>query len=513
MKNNKINKNFLLIIILIIAAFFRFYNLKNVPPGLYPDEAMYGNNAIEAWTTKNFKVFYPENNGREGLFINIQAIFWGLIKKNDPWVLRMMPAIFGFLTVLGIYFLSLELFKKNKNYQSENYENNLNNNCDLKFNEKIALLSSFILATSFWHINFSRIGFRAIMAPFLSVWAFYFLIKSLNENKKNFAIYGGIFFGLGFYTYIAYRVLPLLLIPIFFFYFKKYKTEFKIKNFYIIWIIFLIITFLIALPIGIYYLKNPQDFFGRTSQISIFNSNSPIKDLILNTIKTLGMFNFVGDFNWRHNLSGRPQLDILIGILFLIGIYLLIQNRNKPDLKFINWFLFGWFILAMFPVIISNEGLPHALRAILMIPPIIIISAFGGVNFYEKLINSQIFIQNFNKKNIVLKLFIILLIIVILNSYFNYFVLWAKNKNTYDAFSSNYVELGKYLNSLPKEKLKYIIVEASGVEVRGIPMPAQTVMFITNTFLPENQKEKNIFYVLPQEKEKIPKEALIFEIK
>jgi len=50
------------------------------------------------------------------------------------------------------------------------------------YGEKIGLLSAFFLATSFWHINFSRIGFRAIMAPFFLIWAVYFLIKSFNKS-------------------------------------------------------------------------------------------------------------------------------------------------------------------------------------------------------------------------------------------------------------------------------------------------------------------------------------------
>ena len=56
----------------------------------------------------------------------------------------------------------------------------------------------------------------------------------------------------------------------------------------------------------------------------------------------------------------------------------------------------------------------------------------------------------------------------------------------------NYVEIGNYLNSLPKETPKYVIVNAAGVDVRGIPMPIQTVMFITKTYLPKWQKEKNL---------------------
>ena len=64
----------LTVFVLILGVFFRFYQIKEIPLGLYPDEAMNGNNAYEALHTGSFKVFYRENNGREGLFINMQAL-------------------------------------------------------------------------------------------------------------------------------------------------------------------------------------------------------------------------------------------------------------------------------------------------------------------------------------------------------------------------------------------------------------------------------------------------------
>src|SRR3989344_9535654 len=98
-KKSLITNYYLLItLVIIIAAFFRLYNIMQVPPGLYPDEAMNGNNALEALSsTGHFKVFYPENNGREGLFINIQALSIKLF-GNEPWALRVVSAIFGILT-------------------------------------------------------------------------------------------------------------------------------------------------------------------------------------------------------------------------------------------------------------------------------------------------------------------------------------------------------------------------------------------------------------------------------
>jgi len=205
-----------------------------------------------------------------------------------------------------------------------------------------------------------------------------------------------------------------------------------------------------------------------------------------------------------------------------------LKNLNlfrNSDLGFIILFL--WLFLAALPVVISNEGLPHALRAILMLPPAIILAAFGGVWLYEIILtklparlafgNSKAGGRNSTKvRNIKIPLFAIcylLFALLIFEAYQTYFISWAKNPNTYGAFSADYAELGKKLNQLPQETPKYIVVEAPGVLVRGIPMPAQTVMFITDTYTPENQQVKNIHYLLPEQEKNLPPESQIFYIK
>lgn len=525
---------FLLIVIAALAAFLRLYNLKNVPPGLYPDEAMNGNNALEAIATGNFKVFYPENNGREGLFINIQAVFLKFLlppaNQPEPWMLRLPAAIFGILTVLGIYFLAKELFDKNSKHEARNSKQILNLNdrnsrpfrvSDFEFRishgEKIALLSSFFLAVSFWHINFSRIGFRAIMAPFFLTWAIYFLLKSFRllntKYSKLNAVGAGLFYGLGFYSYIAYRSTPLLILIILFFFLRNAKAAGRQKQTFLSIFCFLFSAFLVFLPLGIYFFNHPADFFGRTAQISVFNSPTLFKDLSLNILKTVAMFNISGDWNPRHNIPGAPLLWWPVGIMFLVGLFLAarsvfkkskLETENSEDsTKLANTTLLAWLIFAAAPVVLSNEGLPHALRAILMAPAVFILSAAGGLKIYEWLL-----LKTKSKKFLAIACFLALFVLTV-QSYQSYFERWAKNKETEGAFAKNYVEIGRELNLLPKDAPKYVVVKASGVLVRGIPMPAQTVMFITDTFLPEKQKEKNIYYILPENSNQIPKGAII----
>ncbi len=486
---NKSKHLWLLVLVMIIASFLRLYHITTVTPGLYPDEAMNGNNALQAIQTGDYKVFYPENNGREGLFINIQALFLKFFGVNEPWVLRLPSAIFGILTVLGIYFLAKELFSA-----------------------RVGLLSAFFTATSFWHINFSHIGFRAIASIFFLTWALYFLIKAIRSANTTYyilpttySLIGGVLFGLGFYTYISYRVAPLLLL-LFIPFFRKDKGFGKIMA------IFLLATFFTALPIGIYYLQNPADFMGRTTQVSVFSSASPLNDLAMNTVKTLGMFNFAGDWNWRHNYSGNPELFWPVGLLFIIGIIVGIWKTMKIKIqegvekRFSFLLVFLWFFLAMLPVVISNEGLPHALRSILMIPPVMILCGIGGVAVYDWLKKR---IPEYWLRAVVA----FFAAFIVSNAYYSYFIAWANNPNVQGAFAADYVALGRKLNSLPVNIPKYVVVDTGGVLVNGIPMSAQTVMFITGTFLPEGQKAKNIHYVLPDQQKNIPAGAEIFFIR
>src|SRR3989344_9557589 len=487
----------IILLIIVVAAVFRLSGLSSIPPGLYPDEAMNGNNAIRALEFNDYKVFYLENNGREGLFINLQALSLKVFGYYI-WALRIVSAIAGILTVLGLYLLAKQLF-----------------------NWQIASLSSYLMAIAFWHVNFSRIGFRAILAPMLLVWGFYFLWRGLSSTKFwNFAI-SGMFWGLGFYTYIAFRAVPLALILTLLAYWQTIKKGYE-HNKYLHprnqivrgLALFLIIVILVALPIGYYFWSHPADFLGRTGQLSIFASGSPLQALAQNTLKTLGMFNFIGDYNWRHNFSGQPILLWPVGVLFVIGFLrswqkLFKRAKTHGHLSSVQVLLLSWFFIGLAPTILSSEGLPHALRA-LIVAPVVFIWAGEGLWWIVDKIGDWYHardVHEFNIRRLWLRessFAAVLTIIVLLASltiaeYDKYFNKWARDSNTADAFAQNYVDIGERLNAMPQNVKKYVLVNTDGILVNDIPMPAQTVMFITDTYTPEKQSAKNIFYLTEEQ--------------
>lgn len=487
----------LLVLILCVAAFFRFYHLDATPPGLYPDVAMNGVNALQAIETGDFKVFYPDNNGREGFFINLQALAIMLFGAS-AWSLKAVAALIGLLTVLGTYLLAKELFT-HPSILRKYYLNP----------ESVALLSAFFMAVSFWHVNFSRIGFRAIMVPFVMVFAFYFLYRALRTKRTIDFLASGIFFGLGFHTYISYRIAPVILaVPFLIEVWKYNRAQYRnikeslkkgwlavTKKFYIEdgwykWDLLLLAIVLVTLPLISYFALHPTDFLGRSTQVSIFQSAHPIQTLTLSTIKTLGQFNLAGDYNWRHNYSGDSQLFWPVGLLFLFGLYVLVwEIVRKPftlnDHSYL--LLLVWFLVMLVPSFLSSEGIPHALRSIGAIPPVMIIAGIGGVWLYNILE-----IRNPKMKTSLLLASGLLLIAVGYHGYTRYFDDWANRPEVQAAFNQNYVEVGNFLNSLPMETKKYVVVNAEGTLVKGIPMPAQTIMFIAHN-------QKNISYLVPGE--------------
>src|SRR6185437_15617687 len=133
-----------------------------------------------------------------------------------------------------------------------------------------------------------RIGFRAILAPLLLTWTIWLLLKVFRAPRdgKNsrkalwLALLTGFIFALGIYTYIAYRITPVLLL-LFVPFFYKYPHFWKRVG------LFAAVAFVTALPLLYYFAANPGSFFGRTSEISVTSASSPIATFAANFGKTL----------------------------------------------------------------------------------------------------------------------------------------------------------------------------------------------------------------------------------
>lgn len=442
--------------VLLLAIFLRVYNIDNAPPGIYPDEANNGTNAYDAMISGNYQWFYPDNNGREGLFLNLIGISFKLFDVSI-FSLKLPSIIFGVFTVLGVYLLCRELFRTKPH---------------------IALIASYLTAVSFWAINFSRIGFRAIMLPAILTFTFYFLFRGLRmfdpRTKNylqlyNFAI-AGLIFGLGMHSYIAFRIAPLILIVTLIALVITYRHF--LKSYWHGILLFLLFGFVSAAPMLWTFHAHPELVNSRSGSISILSEEVNHGDLFGTLATTVGLslakFNFYGDPNWRHGYPPYPTLELIVGIAFLFGIiysFILFlkscrtirEQRQKetspsPSAFVIHSFLISWFFVMLIPEFMTREGLPHALRSIGALPVVYIFAAltFDFILAKAKERSMQI-------HAIALAFILITLFYIGLFNTIKYHVFWAQHTKVAFSFNKDLTDIGHYVQTLPPEQSKYVI--------------------------------------------------------
>jgi 4-amino-4-deoxy-L-arabinose transferase-like glycosyltransferase len=468
------------------ALFLRTYKLGDLPPGVYPDEAVNGIDAIMANASHHWQWFYDNNNGREGLFMNLIALGFSLFGIS-VFTLKMWSAFFGTLTVLGMTLLGEELLGS----------------------RRAGLIAGFLTATSFWAINFSRIGFRAIMLPFVLVFTIFFLIRGIQKKKIIDYVIAGMFFGLGLHTYIAFRIAPLILVVLLAAFVisrrKFFQTHWKEI------LAFIAATIIVALPMLVDFAAHPDHFSGRTNQVSVFNPEINKGNLPLTLGKTFGLslakYNFFGDQNWRHNLPPWPEIFPTISIFFLAGLFYFIWEffwllwerikKGRRDDRFILVsLLLAWFFAMLLPEAISEEGLPHALRSIGTMPVALLLVTFSIEAVFKQAEQAK-----WQKCKEATWTFLIVLIAGTgIWTTRMYFVDWAKNTDVHGAFEERYLNMARYINSLPAELPKYVIDNGPGIEMQdGLQTSAEVIKLFTY------QKANNVQFLEPDFKSELVK--------
>lgn len=374
----------LLIGIIILASILRLWQIGNVPPSPDWDEAALGYNAYSIMLTgkDEFGKFLPVvlrsfDDYKPALYTYLVIPFIKVFGLNIIAV-RLPSVIFGVLTILAVFYLIKELFEERK----------------LKILSKeipveaFALLVTFLLAISPWHIQFSRIAFEANVGVAFNVFALLFFIKGI-KNPRLLPL--SFFFGaINIYVYQSEKVftvlLFLVLIAVYF------RELIKIPKKYIF--LSLAVALIIGFPM-IQYTLTDKNALLRARGVSVFADQTQFLKRNVEKISAdkargdyLGLILdnrrieytkaiFAGyishfDLNWlfirgdiaRHH---APFMGLLYWWEFpflFIGLYILIFGNIKKSSKII---IFSYFLLVPIPASITS-GVPHAVRALNFLP-------------------------------------------------------------------------------------------------------------------------------------------------
>jgi hypothetical protein len=343
-------------IILGLAIFMRLYLFSSIPFGTWFDEADIGQNALKIVDgTSKLPVFYGWQS-RPFHFTFLVSLSLRLFGVSTLSV-RIVSVMFGLLAVLVAYLLGKEIIS-----------------------QRFGFIFAFFFAVGRWHVTFSRLGMGTVATPFFVLLTFYFLFRGMRTKKPLDFGLGGVALGLGLDFHTAFRIVPLAVILFFVYWLIRFWRDGTFSSSpRSLWIVnlalFLLGAGLSVAPIAQYALREPESFWERTSNVSIFTSRGEPdlgKAIAENTIEHLFMFNYLGDRNGRHNLPGESMLDPISGVLFAIGLGLALRRIKHPaEFIFLVIFIVG---LAAGIFSVDYES-PQAQRAVPAIPAVYFFAA------------------------------------------------------------------------------------------------------------------------------------------
>jgi 4-amino-4-deoxy-L-arabinose transferase-like glycosyltransferase len=378
-KSPQTNKLWIWLILLgltLIAAGLRLWRLDALPPGLFFDEAFNGLDARGVATGQHFPLYFTANNGREPLYIYLQAMAVALLGPT-AYALRLTSALIGIATVPITYAGARMILGSRAGDGGESgFEQRM---------EWLALIAAAGMAVSFWHVSVSRLAFRAVLLPPLSMLAVAYFWRGWVRQRMADYRWAGFWFGLTFYTYTAARLLPFVVIA---FLLIEIVVDLLVRRerFMALWrprvrgLAWLTGVGLVTLlPLMAALVQDPQLISSRTGDVSIFTVSekdmpgTPVQRLLHNTGAMVRNFYTAGDRNLRHNIPGRPVNDWLLAGLFTLGWLAALWRLREPRMRL----LLLWFGVMALPSLLSTDA-PHALRAIGMLPPLVILYALGA---------------------------------------------------------------------------------------------------------------------------------------
>ena len=293
-----------LLAILLLAAWFRFYRLDDVPGEMtidHPHKLL----DIHELLQGRYRIFFPRNTGREFFQFYYTAALVRLFGLPLGFHTLKLGAVLISLAAVGwTYVLAAELF-----------------------GPPAGLFTAAFLAIARWDLGISRIGLRYPFASLPLAITGLFLFRALRTGRRNDALWCGLSLGLGLHGYSSFRVVPGLVVAAVLL--KALLDQEGVRQigwrrFWANAALILTLAALAFVPLGRYMLDNPDMFWyrvlTRASNLERQLPANPTLVFLSNVTNSLMAFNWRGDIGWVHLVQHYPFLDPITGALFVLGV-------------------------------------------------------------------------------------------------------------------------------------------------------------------------------------------------
>lgn len=467
--NDAVHKRPFLTVILLLGTTLRTIGINNIsPPGLAHDE-------VANWLINrsildgNHAIYFTRAYGHEAGFHYLQTGSMMLFGDNT-FALRLPSALAG---ILGIA-VSFALIRK-------------------LFGRKTAVYATLIHALLFFPIFYSRLGLRAILLPVTAgLSAYYWLVawgspmgrlgeERLGDYSKArvarsralssllpFTL-AALFAGLSLNIYLAARALPIFYALWFVYLALTDWAIFRQKLWGILW--FTAVFALLTTPLILFLQNNPDAEF-RVAEV-----NEPLNRLLAgdfqpvlqNGFKLLGMFGLQGDPLWRQNVAFAPVFEPFVGLLFYIGLLLVIFRWRKPN----HAFLLLWTAVSITPSLVTINA-PSTIRIVLILP---LLTAFPAIVIHSYTHLSTV-IPNLSTDLGKIRGYILLTILFVYavrSAWFTFYV-WPVSDEVSFVWQAAFREIAAQLKATPESAM----VSVAGWSADTLDSPTMTLLFDNN---------------------------------
>jgi len=381
-----LNWKLALILIIILAAFLRLWQLGNIPAGIPDDEAAYIYNAYSIWHTGkdilgNFMpLSFNAHSSMSPVPVYLIAPFVGMLGVNA--FSGRLPAALASIGSVFLLFLLIETILKNR---------------------RVALFSALLLAISPWAL---QIGRGAILdtdfAFFFLLLGMYIFIAKIDSHKFLWSL---VPFAIGFYSYHATKVYFVFLIPVLIVFFRKELLNKKKETvFFLLGCFLIVVSFLvIIIPQKVTRQDNVSLLNDPNAAVEVnwerrYNtapwilreifSNKPLyylKAIRENYLKAfspeyLFLSGEGGNGSAIVNIYYRGELYIIELPLLLLGIYVLFKDKKKFNRNFLLTLL----LISPLPSTFTIDR-NFVDRDIMMLPILLTIIACGLTYLLERI--------------------------------------------------------------------------------------------------------------------------------
>ena len=404
---------FLFTFILLAAFFFRICDIDSLPAGMHTDQGLTGLCALrilhEGWRPfgEVFDYQVPE------ILLFYQLAAWFALVGSSYFTFHLFFILLSLAAFPFVYWTIRQWA-----------------------GQRPALLSLFILAVMRWNWIETRNGYPSIQVPFYLFAALAFWAYWIKSRKKWAFILSALFVGIGFYSYQAFKIVPLLMAIYaayeFFLLKKKIRNSRPFLSYFLIVLTIVLPLLTVMVQKGILGHREADLFIG--TKIVQEHSLKPLWDVWTGTLL---MFNRSGDLNPRHNIPGMRMLDDITAVFFILGLALAWRRRKERE---------GFYPLAGFGVMLLTGLLStdpaHSNRLVSLTP---FVAYFAGSAFVFFWNHSK---AAFKKSAVPAAIGTLLLAGMTAQNTLTYFVGQAEDPRCREAFGVEQTFIGKSIESL-----------------------------------------------------------------